>query len=179
MIEDLLLYSKLDLNQIPFKKEKVDITKHIESCVDDNLAEFERENKKIIFENQLPDLPFVIIDSAKFERVFQNIMDNAKKNIEKQFGQLTITLRETNASVIIDFKDNGKGISKEDLPYVFERFYRADSARTVEGSSGLGLAIAKQIVEGLGGRIWAVSEVDKGTSIIISLKKVKQEEVLT
>ena len=71
----------------------------------------------------------------------------------------------------MEFKDNGKGISKDDLPYVFDKFYRADTARAVEGSSGLGLAIAKQIVEGLGGRIWAISEIDEGTSIIISLKK--------
>jgi len=104
-------------------------------------------------------------------------MDNAKRNIENSIGQITITLRETRSSVIIEFKDNGKGISQQDLPYVFERFYRADTARAVEGSSGLGLAIAKQIVEGLGGRIWAVSEIDEGASIIISLKKVKKEEV--
>lgn len=173
MIEDLLLYSKLDLNQMPFEKERVDIAKYMESCIEDSSAEFERENKKIVFDNTLADKPFVMIDSAKFKRVVQNIMDNARKNIEKRSGQLTVTLRETNSAVIIAFSDNGKGISRKDLPYVFERFYRADTARTVEGSSGLGLAIARQIVEGLGGRIWAVCEAGEGASIIISLKKRK------
>jgi len=171
MIEDLLLYSKLDLNQMPFEKEKVNIVKYMESCIEDSSAEFERENKNITLENELSDVYFVIIDSEKFKRVIQNILDNAKRNIEKGFGQLKIILRETNSSVILEFKDNGAGISKDDLPYVFDRFYKADTARAVEGSSGLGLAIAKQIVEVLGGRIWAISETGTGASIIISLKK--------
>lgn len=176
MIEDLLLYSKLDLNQMPFEKEKVNVRKYIESCIEDNFAEFEGEEKTIAFENELRGEVFVIIDGDKFNRVAQNIMDNAKKNIEKHSGQLKIVLRETNFSVIMEFRDNGKGIHKDDLPYIFERFYRADTAREVKGSSGLGLAIAKQIVEGLGGQIWAISEVDEGTSIMISLKKVRKHE---
>jgi signal transduction histidine kinase len=171
MIEDLLLYSKLDLNQMPFEKDRINIVKYMESCIEDNSAEFERENKGIILDNKLSDGYLVNIDREKFKRVIQNIVDNAKRNIKKEFGKLTIILRETNSSVIMEFKDNGKGISKDDLPYVFDKFYRADTARAVEGSSGLGLAIAKQIVEGLGGRIWAISKIDEGTSIIISLKK--------
>ena len=177
MIEDLLLYSKLDLNQMKFEKDKVNIVEYMESCIEDSSEDFLRENKKIYFENKLLTTSFVMIDVEKFKRVIQNIMDNAKKSIETQIGQLKIMLRETNSSVIIEFKDNGKGISKQDLPHVFERFYRADTAREVKGSSGLGLAIAKQIIEGLGGRIWAISESGQGASIIISLKKVKNEEV--
>ena len=176
MIEDLLLYSKLDLNQMTFEKDKVHIVKYIESCIEDSSEDFLRENKRIIFENELSTASFVMIDVEKFKRVVQNIMDNAKRSIETQTGQLKIMLRETNSSVIIEFKDNGKGISKQDLPHVFERFYRADTAREVKGSSGLGLAIAKHIVEGLGGRIWAISESSQGASMIISLKKVKKEE---
>jgi signal transduction histidine kinase len=178
MIEDLLLYSKLDLNQMTFEKDKVDIIKYMESCIEESSEEFTFENKQIIFENNLSSSYFVIMDVAKFKRVVQNIMDNAKRSIEKQRGQLKIILRETNSSVIIEFKDNGKGIGEHDLPHIFDRFYRADTAREVKGSSGLGLAIAKQIVEGLGGRIWAVSEIGNGASIIISLKKVKDQEVI-
>lgn len=177
MIEDLLLYSKLDLNQMTFEKEKINIIKYAESFIEDSSEEFIRENKKIIFENKLLTPYCVIADGEKFKRVVQNIIDNAKRNIEKQIGQLRIILRETNSSVIIEFKDNGKGINKQDLPHVFDRFYKADIAREAKGSSGLGLAIAKQIVEGLGGRIWAVSEEGQGASIIISLKKIKKEGV--
>lgn len=178
MIEDLLLYSKLDLNQMSFEREEVDIIKYMESCIEDSSVEFRREGKSIIFENELMDKYFVDIDNEKFKRVVQNIVDNAKKNIEIKTGQLEIILRQTQSSIIVEFKDNGKGISKEDLPYIFERFYRADTARAVGGSSGLGLAIAKEIVEGLGGRIWAVSELGEGVSIIISLKKIRREDVI-
>lgn len=177
MIEDLLLYSKLDLNQMTFEKENVNIVNYIESCIEDSSEEFIRENKRITFENELSTSYFVIIDVEKFKRVVQNILDNAKRSVETQTGQLKIILRETNTSVIIEFKDNGKGISAIDLPHVFDKFYRADTAREVKGSSGLGLAISKQIIEGLNGRIWAVSENNQGASIIISLKKVKKEEV--
>ncbi len=175
MIEDLLFYSKLDLNQMAFEKENVNIVEYMESCIEDSSEEFIHENKKIIIENELSDSYFVIIDAAKFKRVIQNILDNAKRSIETEIGELKIILRETNSSVIIEFKDNGKGINLIDLPHVFDRFYRADTAREVRGSSGLGLAISKQIVEGLNGRIWAVSEDSQGASIIISLKKVKME----
>lgn len=175
MIEDLLLYSKLDLNQMIFEKDEVPIAEYIKNCVGDNLESFAHENKKIVFENNLSIVFLVTIDTEKFKRVVQNIMDNAKRSIEGKTGQLRIILRETNSSIIIEFKDNGKGIAREDLPYVFERFYKSDAAREIKGSSGLGLAIAKQIVEGLGGRIWAISEEGQGASIIISLKKVKTE----
>ncbi|MDP4133453.1 MAG: HAMP domain-containing sensor histidine kinase [Bacillota bacterium] len=171
MIEDLLLNSKLDLNQMPFEINQIDILRYMEDCVSDNIEEFERENKKIALANELPFSVLVNIDIEKFKRVVQNILDNAKKNIEEGTGQLIITLRKTHSSVILEFEDNGKGITEEDLPHIFERFYRADPARAIDGSSGLGLAIAKQIVEGLGGRIWAVSKIGEGTSIIISLKR--------
>jgi len=178
IINDLLLYSKLDMNQISFQTEKVDIVKYIEYCVEDNLMQFERENKQICIENELTEKRYVNIDSERFMRVVQNVVDNARKNIEEGEGRLTIKLRETNSAIILEFKDNGTGIKQEDLPHIFDRFYRADTARKVEGSSGLGLAIAKQIVEGLGGRIWAISKEGEGASIIISLKKYLQSEVV-
>ena len=78
--------------------------------------------------------------------------------------------------MILEFCDNGVGIKEEELPHIFDRFYRADSARKIRGSSGLGLAIAKQVVEGLGGRIWATSTYGKGTSILISLKAVPEPD---
>lgn len=176
MIEDLLLYSKLDLNQMSFEKEIVDVQRYIQTCIEDNLEEFKSEDKEILFKNELENKVFVTIDINKFNRVVQNIIDNAKRNIKRDSGQLKIILRETKTSVIIEFKDNGKGIHKKDLPHIFERFYKADTARAVKGSSGLGLAISKQIVEGLGGQIWAISPVEEGASIMISLKKVKKNE---
>ena len=81
MIEDLLLYSKLDLNQMHFETVETNIVKYINDSIDDNTDDFERENKKIILYNELKTDTFAKLDIDKFKRVIQNIMDNAK-NIE-------------------------------------------------------------------------------------------------
>lgn len=175
MIDDLLLYSKLDLNQIPFSMGKVDIAGYIRDFVEDNIFGFEKEGKSISLENQIGQDVLITIDGERFGRVVQNVLDNARKHIDPGTGHVTVVVRETPAAVIIEVQDNGDGIKKEDLPHIFDRFYRADSARKVEGSSGLGLAIAKQIVEGMDGRIWALSEPGEGTSILISFNKSRRQ----
>ncbi len=172
MIADLLLYSKLDLGQIPFDFEMVELGGYLADSVEDMRFSFETEGKKIALENRMGNQVFVRIDPARFRRVVQNIIDNARKHTQAGTGALDIVLRGDRRQVVLEFRDNGHGIAKEDLPRIFDRFYRADAARRIEGSSGLGLAIAKQMVEGMGGRIWAVSEVGKGTSILISWKRV-------
>lgn len=173
MIDDLLLHSKLDMNQIPFEFKNVDPLKLLEDCIFESAYDFELEGKKVFLENHTTDSLLISIDSEKFRRVVQNIMDNARRNIAAG-GGLQVILREMSTSVIMEFKDNGKGIKQKDLPHIFDRFYRGDSARTV-GGGGLGLAIAKQIVEGMGGRIWATSVFGEGASILISLKQAKGE----
>ncbi len=179
MIDDLLLYSKLDLEQITFERSLISVGEYIESCLDDQRFGFQKEEKQIIFHNELHEPVTVMLDMNRFGRVIQNILDNAKKNIAHGSGRVDVTLRRKLHNVILEIHDNGVGIKEEELPHIFDRFYRADSARKIRGSSGLGLAIAKQIVEGLDGRIWATSVYGKGTSILISLKVIsetKQEQ---
>ena len=171
MIDDLLLFSKLDLNQIPFEINRTVINSYMRSLVNEYSFDFEREGKTIFFEDTLKREVYVRIDSGKMKRVVQNIFDNAKKNIENGKGWLKVIIREGSAAVLIEFRDNGKGIYEKDLPNIFDRFYRGDRARTADGSGGLGLAIAKHMVEGMGGRIWASSKDSNGASFIVSLKK--------
>ena len=114
----------------------------------------------------------IAIDTERFKRVISNITDNAKKNILPESGKVKITLRETKKTVIIEIADNGTGINEKDIQNIFNRFYRGDNARKNDGSSGLGLTIAKQIVTGHGGRIWATSEPGCGTKMMVSLRKV-------
>lgn len=171
MIDDLLLYSKLDLNQIPFHFEKTDIVKYFEDCNSELEPELEKGNITLKFQNRLKGNISVMLDRERIRRVIVNIIDNAKKYMDKDNGEISITLRETSSTVIAEIQDNGSGISKEDLPHIFDRFYRADAARSRKNGSGLGLAIAKQIVEGHGGKIWVRSVENEGTCIMISLNK--------
>ncbi|HEY5586838.1 MAG TPA: HAMP domain-containing sensor histidine kinase [Ruminiclostridium sp.] len=172
MIDDLLLFSKLDLNQIPFNFEKTDIVKYFEDCIQENEPDLEKVSIKLAFVSELKQFKFVSIDRERLKRVINNILDNARKYMNKQKGEITILLRENKVDIIVEIQDNGSGIAKEDLLYVFDRFYRADTARSNISGSGLGLAIAKQIIEGHGGKIWIRSDKATGTSIMISLKKV-------
>jgi signal transduction histidine kinase len=172
MIDDLLLYSKLDLKQIPYHFEKTDLKRYFEDCTADFLYEYEKARIRLSLVSELKEPVFVFIDREQLGRVVQNILDNARKYMDRPDGQVEIRLRETRTSAIIEIRDNGKGISERDLPHIFDRFYRADPSRRSTEGSGLGLAIARQIVEGHDGKIWAQSTVGEGTRMMISLKKV-------
>ncbi|MCX7748626.1 MAG: HAMP domain-containing histidine kinase [Clostridia bacterium] len=172
MIDDLLLYSKLDLNQIPFHFEKTEILSYFKDCVTEMEPELEKVNIKIGIRNELKESSYVMVDRDRVRRVVINIIDNARKYMNKETGEINIILREAVSKVIIEIQDNGRGITKAALPHIFDRFYREDAARSKVSGSGLGLAIAKQIIEGHEGRIWAKSRENEGTSIMISLKKL-------
>jgi len=113
----------------------------------------------------LPDeLPLVNIDPQRIGQVLRNLLDNALAHTAKG-GTITVTARqESDRRVEVAVEDTGEGIPPEDLPYVFERFYRVDKSRTrATGGSGLGLTIAKRLVEAHGGKIEAQSEPGKGS----------------
>lgn len=170
MIDDLLLYAKLDLNQIPFDFEKTDIEEYLKLCLLESEPELESYQIQISFHNELRQKQQVLLDRERMKRVIMNILDNSRKYMGQGQGEIKILLRDTATSLIIELRDNGTGISERDLPYIFDRFYRSDAARSK--GSGLGLAIAKQIIEGHQGKIWAVSHGEEGTSIMISLSKL-------
>ena len=102
-------------------------------------------------------------------QVLSNLLSNALR-YTPEGGDITISTKQTADEVEIRVHDSGPGIEPEELPSIFDRFYRTDKSRQREsGGSGLGLAIAKSIVEGHGGRIWAESEPGEGTTIVIAL----------
>ncbi|WP_368489365.1 ATP-binding protein [Clostridium sp. BJN0013] len=172
MIDDLLLYSKLNLKQIPFNYEKTDVVDYFNYCILESEPELNKFNIKINLQSHLKNSKYVMIDKERFMRVILNIIDNSRKYMDKEEGKIIIFLRETASSIIIEIKDNGCGINENDVNKIFNKFYRGDSSRSNASGSGLGLAISKQIVEGHNGKIWAVSNELKGTSILISIGKV-------
>lgn len=172
LIDDLFLFSKLDLKKLPFHFEKLDPGRYFEDCTEELRTDLEQHNIRMVYENHLPAGTMAAADRDKLKRVIVNIVENAVKYMDKEQGIIRVSLDNEPDFVRVSVKDNGQGIRQEELPLVFDRFYRADPSRdTANGGSGLGLAIARQIMEAHGGRIWAESEYGKGTSICFTLKK--------
>lgn len=115
-----------------------------------------------------PDLPFVSADIAMTERVLENLLENAFNHIEGE-GRVEIRLRQEAGSIVLSVSDNGCGIADTDLPHVFEPFYQANAKPPGESSTGLGLAIARRIVELLQGEIHVTSRIREGATFSFSL----------
>ncbi|MFD2444416.1 ATP-binding protein [Bacillus sp. CGMCC 1.16607] len=172
LIDDLFLFSKLDLKKLPFTFEDMDLNRYIKNFVEEISFDLEEKNIQLIFENLDNGKMAVIADRDNLSRVMTNIIDNSIKHMKKTEKIIKIRVIENEEFVEIEISDNGSGIESAFLPNIFERFYRGDISRNIStGGSGLGLAIAKQIITEHGGEIWAESIVDKGTSIFFTLKK--------
>ena len=118
------------------------------------------------------DLPPIDVDPDRMAQVLGNLVDNALRHTEPG-GEITLAAESDGGAVCLRVQDSGAGIPPEDLPYVFERFYRGDEARQQQdGASGLGLAIAKSLVEAHGGGIAVESTVGEGTSFTIAIPYV-------
>ncbi len=174
LVDELFLFSKLDLKKVPFNFEKVEIQAYLQDCIDE--LKFDMEKKQIILNlwTDISDPVFVLADREKLKRVIFNIFQNAVKYMDKEQGKIQLSLQTGETSITIKITDNGQGISREEIPFIFEHFYRVDPSRSgATGGSGLGLAIAKRIVEEHGGRIWAESIVGEGTSLFFTLKRME------
>lgn len=172
LINELSLYSKIDSNIIPYNFEKIDINAYFKDCVDEIGADLEQRGMMFSYRNYCSANVLVTADPEQLKRVINNIINNACKYNNKAKGKVSITLTEFDRRVQVEIKDNGVGISKEDLPHVFRRTYRADMSRNSAGGSGLGLSICKKIIEEHGGEIWAESKLRAGTTIFFTLNKV-------
>ncbi|GAA5523414.1 HAMP domain-containing histidine kinase [Aliifodinibius salicampi] len=146
LVDELFELSKLDTQQVEPETEPFSIG----DLVQDVVLKFEQKaaEKDIQIEPICPSgMPLVRGDIAMIERVLSNLIENAIQYSDKG-GQIEIELEKQNSSVAIQVKDNGPGISEDDLPHIFDRFYRAEKSRSrSSGGTGLGLAIAKKIME--------------------------------
>lgn len=170
MIDELFLFSKLDLGKMPFDFEKVDIGAYLQDCAQELVFDLDKRGIKLEL-NALPEQTlYVKVDREKLKRVLINILENSMKYMDKPDGWIGLNVKAQAGAAEISISDNGQGIPEDALPHIFDRFYRADPSRNSStGGSGLGLAIAWQIVEEHGGRIRAESELGAGTRVHIEL----------
>ncbi|MFJ8065171.1 ATP-binding protein [Psychrobacillus sp. NPDC096426] len=169
LVTELLDLARLESGYLSIYKEEVSVLPTIERITQkfDQIAK--EKNIRLYFEPTLSETIYLKLDEDRMEQVLTNLIDNALRHTPKD-GSVTVKLMQTTRHIMIEVKDTGYGIPKEDLPYVFERFYKADKARTRgKSGTGLGLAIAKNIVERHDGILSVESEVGVGTTFIIKL----------
>jgi len=167
IINDLLDVSGIESGR-GFKMKKAPI--ELKEVILENVDLFKSQTDKHTFKmNISPDLSKIEADKDRIGQVIENLLSNALK-FSPQGGEITVSVEEANDGVKTIVTDKGMGISKKDLPHVFEKFYRAERvSRLAIGGTGLGLAIAKYIVESHGGRIWAESKLGKGSTFSFTL----------
>ncbi|TCM99411.1 MULTISPECIES: sensor histidine kinase [unclassified Paenibacillus] len=172
LIDELFLYSKLDLNRMTFVFETVNVKAFLADWIEELAFELEKEGISLLFNIQIIDSIEMKVDRKSFRRVLENIIQNSLKymNKEEKIIQLVASISQSNLNLTIE--DNGSGIPDSALPYIFDRFYRADLSRNSEiTGNGLGLAIAKRIVLEHNGSISAESTEGVGTKMTISIPK--------
>lgn len=176
LIEELFLYSKLDADALTYKFEKINIKDFLDHIVE----EFQLRETGVHFKltYKVHSECDTLADRIHLNRAFSNLIENSINYRQEKIPlKIEITVSKTNKMLLVQFADNGKGISEEELPYVFDRFYRIDKSRNATiGGSGLGLAIVQQIIQHHKGKICITSKPAVGTVVTISLRKFEERD---
>ena len=166
MVQELGELSRIESGEAPLQIRSINIAEAIGHAVDRLRAQADRAELKLDIDST-PTLPEVLADEARVEQVLVNLIHNAIK-FTPSGGRISISAKAKDNDIMVSVADTGIGIPPDDLPRIFERFYKADKSRT-GGGTGLGLAIAKHIAEAHGGRIWAESVEGKGSNFNFTL----------
>jgi len=180
LIDDLFLFSKLDLAKVEFKYEKVKVRAFMRDIMDEFGFELAEKRRQFFYQDRLERDYWLNIDGKRLYQALRNIIDNAVKYGPSENLIVKVELTGQDSQVCLALRDNGPGIPPDKLPHVFDRFYRVDSERAKDlSSTGLGLAIARELIEAQGGRIEVTSIEGTGTCFIVCLPTAengKEEE---
>lgn len=178
LINELTLYSKIDTNRIPYNFKILSVNDYFSDCAEDLSLDLEAKNIEFGYFNYVEEEVQVIADAEQITRVIHNIVNNSVKYMDKEKGKINLRIKDVGDFVQVEIEDNGKGIAAKDLPNIFERFYRTDASRnSSKGGSGIGLSIVKKIIEEHGGKIWATSRENTGTTMYFVLRKYQEVPV--
>ena len=179
IVSDLDTISKLESGMLGMRREQFDIVALTKEIADQMEIEASRRNITIMVKgsDNLPSPFWVLADKHYIGQVFVNLINNSIRYGHEN-GVTRIKFRDMLDRILIEVSDNGVGIAREDMPRIFERFYRTDKSRSREqGGTGLGLAIVKHIIEGHGEKISVRSELGVGTTFSFTLPKVALRDV--
>jgi two-component system OmpR family sensor kinase/two-component system sensor histidine kinase BaeS len=171
LVEDLQTLSLAEAGELPLRKERVDVTELLADVVTSFSSQAEALGVDLRLETHGdPTALFITADPGRLDQVLGNLVHNALRHTP-QGGSITLRAEPIQEGVRLQVSDTGEGIPAEDLPFIFDRFWRGDRSRARAGgaSSGLGLAICKQLVQAHGGRIEVESQLGNGTTFTIEL----------
>jgi two-component system OmpR family sensor kinase/two-component system sensor histidine kinase BaeS len=168
LIHDLRELSLAEARELPLHKQRVDLREIVRQAT--TVIQPQLEGKEIELTAELPEEPLPVeVDPQRIRQVLLNLLSNAQR-YTPEGGRIAVRVARQGESAQVSVSDSGPGIPADDLPYVFERFWRGDKSRTrSSGGTGLGLAIAKQLIEAHGGRIWAESAPGRGATFHFAL----------
>jgi two-component system, OmpR family, phosphate regulon sensor histidine kinase PhoR len=168
LVDDLLTLARLESRSAGLQFSDVQLAELLQSVIRDWEKKLAEKQLKVVVDLS-PDARTIRADETRLHEVLYNLLDNALK-YSRENGEIGLRAAQHGPEIVLSVTDNGIGITKDDLPRIFERFYRADKARSRElGGTGLGLAIVKHIAQLHGGRVEAESELGKGTTIRVIL----------
>jgi histidine kinase len=169
LVDDLQELSRIEEGAYTLNKTRGDINRVIEQVIGILSPRYQGKNVAIVTDFK-PDAITADFDADRIKQVLSNLLSNAFKYSRRE-GRVSITSRISGDNIQVDIADEGIGISKKDLPFIFTRFFRADKSRSrSSGGSGIGLTIAKRLVEAHGGRIWAQSDgANKGATFSFTI----------
>ncbi|MFV0484826.1 MAG: sensor histidine kinase [Candidatus Saccharimonadales bacterium] len=185
LFQDLLDTTKLDDGKMKLRMQPVEMTALVKSIAEGQIPSINAKGLKFQFGNgpqvqstggkRISQLIYAQVDVDYLREVIDNIIENAIKYTKA--GSVSVSVSGDEANVRIAISDSGIGVPRDELNHIFQKFYRVDNSDTREiGGTGLGLHITKQRVELMGGRIWAESQVGKGTTFYVSFPRLTTDE---
>ncbi|MGN4426144.1 sensor histidine kinase [Bacillus cereus group sp. MYBK30-1] len=167
LVQDLFLLAQMEKHSFSIQIKEVHLQTFLTRIIEKINVMYGEKQIRVVF--TCPPSLLVKLDEQRFEQVMVNILNNAYRH-SKEHSPINISVTEEHKRISIKIEDEGEGILQEDLPHIFDRFYRVDKARSrATGGAGLGLSIVKEIVELHGGNITVTSEVGHGSCFVISL----------
>ena len=176
LINELTGYSKIDAREITYNFGRISVDEYFGDCASEMIFDLQEQGVKFVYDNRVKKSTAVLADPVQLSKVIHNIISNSVKYKSPERSVIRMRIKDMGEYIQVDVRDNGMGIPKEDTEKIFDRFFRSDVSRNSDkGGNGIGLSIAKKIIEDHGGRIWATVDGSVGLTIHFTLRKYTDE----
>lgn len=173
LLNQLFYVSKLETGNMPLHLQSINLFSWISRYLKGKRTMLDEE--EVEFKEELEEVSkSAMIDPEQFQRIFDNLLENSQKYGNIKPIQIALSLKEREKDFLIRFSDNGQGVPEEKLEFIFDEFYRADESRNKKEGNGLGLYIVRNLIESMGGKVWAKNE--SGLTVYIELPKGEEED---